>query len=60
MQLVLRQTHQELRLALSDIDGTVFGLQQEFGFKIEDRGRTALCDKRNAVMGRICVGVGLL
>ena len=60
MQLVLRQTHQKLRLVLSGIDGTVFGLQKEFRCKIKDSGRTALCDKRNAVMGRICVGVGLL
>jgi hypothetical protein len=49
-----------LRLVLSGVDGRVFGLQQEFGCKIKDGDRTALCDKRSAVMGQICAGVGLV
>jgi hypothetical protein len=46
------------RLVLSGTDGNVFGLRQEFACKIKDGDGSALCDKRDAVMGRICAGVG--
>lgn len=49
-----------LGLELSGIDGRACGVQQELGCKIKDSDRTALCDKRSAVMGQICAGVGLL
>lgn len=49
-----------LGLELSGIDGRACGVQQEFECKIKDSDRTALCDKRSAVMGQKCAGVGLL